>query len=304
MKNIILAVISIVSYSATFGQAVSWQQSANNYSTGRLAIGTSTIGKLFEVRANEADHMGYMINSHASGYGLYLRSPHDPLRIVPSSGSGQYLFVVSGTGNVGVGVSSPSAQLHISGDMKLGVDGGLASGYGNYLNFLGNGLNGDPLYMARYNNGSNNSELRVNIGDDYGQAQDLFTVGTHHWSTGTWYPHFAVQASGRVGIGTTSPDEKLAVKGKIHAEEVRVDLSVPGPDYVFDKGYDLPTVDQLKAYIDEHHHLPEVPSAKEMEANGVQLGEMNMLLLKKIEELTLYVIDLKSELDEVKKKVK
>jgi len=81
----------------------------------------------------------------------------------------------------------------------------------------------------------------------------------------------------------------------VHAQEVKVDLSVPGPDYVFDNDYNLLSLEEIKTYIDKNKHLPEVPSAKEMEANGVNLGEMNMLLLKKIEELTLYVIELKSE---------
>ncbi|HEX8061161.1 MAG TPA: hypothetical protein VF473_09515, partial [Cyclobacteriaceae bacterium] len=109
---------------------------------------------------------------------------------------------------------------------------------------------------------------------------------------------------GNIGIGTASPDAKLAVKGTIHAQEVKVDLSVPGPDYVFANEYRLPTIEEVKAFIQENHHLPEVPTAKEMKNNGVNVGEMNMLLLKKVEELTLYVIQLKSELDEVKKKVK
>jgi hypothetical protein len=63
------------------------------------------------------------------------------------------------------------------------------------------------------------------------------------------------------------------------------------PDYVFEKSYSLPSLEEVKSYIDQNKHLPEVPSAKEMESNGVNLGEMNMLLLKKIEELTLYVIE-------------
>ncbi len=98
-----------------------------------------------------------------------------------------------------------------------------------------------------------------------------------------------------LGIGTASPDSKLTVKGKIHAEEVKVDLSVPGPDYVFKEGYDLKTLEEVQNYIKEHGHLPNIPSALDMETNGIQLGEMNMKLLEKIEELTLYIIELKEE---------
>lgn len=109
-------------------------------------------------------------------------------------------------------------------------------------------------------------------------------------------------SNGDLGIGTTAPDSKLTVKGSIHAEEVKVDLSVPGPDYVFEENYPLASLDEIKAYITENKHLPEVPSAKEMEANGIELGEMNMLLLKKIEELTLHMIDMKKEINELKEK--
>jgi len=98
---------------------------------------------------------------------------------------------------------------------------------------------------------------------------------------------------GNVGIGTTNPDSKLTVKGNIHAEEVKVDLSVPGPDYVFKEGYDLKSLEEVQNHIQEHGHLPNIPSAEEMEINGIQLGEMDMKLLEKIEELTLYVIELK-----------
>ena len=100
-----------------------------------------------------------------------------------------------------------------------------------------------------------------------------------------------ISREGNVSIGTSSADAKLTVKGNIHAEEVRVDLNVPGPDYVFEEDYDLPTLESLQNYIRENKHLPEVPSAEEMEANGIGLGVMNMLLLKKVEELTLYLID-------------
>lgn len=106
------------------------------------------------------------------------------------------------------------------------------------------------------------------------------------------------KSDGFVGIGTTNPDAKLSVKGQVHAQEVKVDIiGSVAPDYVFAEGYKLPSLDEVKAYIDKHQHLPEVPSAKELEANGINVGEMNLLLLRKIEELTLYVIDLKKQND-------
>ena len=109
---------------------------------------------------------------------------------------------------------------------------------------------------------------------------------------------------GNVGIGTYSPDARLAVNGQVHAKEVKVTVNVPGPDYVFMPDYSLTPIEELKTYIDQNKHLPEIPTAKEMETNGIRLGEMNMLLLKKIEELTLYVIELKGENEDLRRQQK
>jgi hypothetical protein len=100
-------------------------------------------------------------------------------------------------------------------------------------------------------------------------------------------------SNGRVGIGTTTPDAKLTVAGDISSREVRVTVNAgTGPDYVFEKDYDLLPLSELEAYITQNKHLPEVPSAKQMEAEGLNLKEMNLVLLKKVEELTLYLIEL------------
>jgi hypothetical protein len=113
-----------------------------------------------------------------------------------------------------------------------------------------------------------------------------------------------INSDGNVGIGTTDPGSfKLAVNGKTWSTEVQVAVNRP-PDYVFEPTYDLKPLAEIETYIKENKHLPEVPSAKEMEANGVQLGEMNMLLLKKVEELTLYLIDMKEENEQMKKEIK
>jgi hypothetical protein len=126
-------------------------------------------------------------------------------------------------------------------------------------------------------------------------APTWMTLPGTQWASGAGNISYS---AGNVGIGTTAPDAKLAVKGTIHAQEVKVDLNVPGPDYVFEPSYDLKPLAEIETYIKENKHLPEVPSAKEMEKNGVQLGEMNMLLLKKVEELTLYSIEQNKKLNE------
>jgi len=96
---------------------------------------------------------------------------------------------------------------------------------------------------------------------------------------------------GNLGIGTTTPDMKLTVNGSIHSKGILVDLNIAAPDYVFAKNYDLKTIEEVELYIKKNSHLPEIPSAKELETNGILLAEMDMSLLKKIEELTLYTIE-------------
>lgn len=82
-----------------------------------------------------------------------------------------------------------------------------------------------------------------------------------------------------------------------------VDLNVPGPDYVFEKDYNLRNLNDLQAFVETNKHLPEVPSAKTMETEGVSLSEMNMLLLKKVEELTLYLLQQEQRIKELEAKV-
>ncbi|WP_378175205.1 LamG-like jellyroll fold domain-containing protein [Aquimarina sp. SS2-1] len=103
----------------------------------------------------------------------------------------------------------------------------------------------------------------------------------------------AIYTNGRIAIGTTEEDPgyALTVKGKLHVQEVKVDLlGVIAPDYVFYEDYKLKTLKEVEDYIDQEGHLPNIPSASEMEAQGVNLKEMNMKLLEKVEELTLYTI--------------
>ncbi len=110
---------------------------------------------------------------------------------------------------------------------------------------------------------------------------------------------------GNVGIGTgdalLNSTDLLAVNGLIHAKEVKVDL-VGWPDYVFENNYDLKPLRELEVEINKLGHLPNIPSAKEVEENGVNLGEMNKKLLEKVEELTLYVIELNKEVEKLKAK--
>jgi len=117
---------------------------------------------------------------------------------------------------------------------------------------------------------------------------DFFTSGANR---------IRVNYNGNVGIGTTSPDEKLSVNGNIHSKEVKVDL-VGWPDYVFREEYQLLTLLEVESYIKKNGHLPKVLPAEKVEKNGVLLGEMSKVFLEKIEELTLYAIEQEKKLNE------
>ncbi|MCB0480739.1 MAG: hypothetical protein KDC83_04865, partial [Flavobacteriales bacterium] len=99
-----------------------------------------------------------------------------------------------------------------------------------------------------------------------------------------------------VNTPSTTP-YKLAVAGNIIAELVRVKLRNDWPDYVFEKHYTMMTLPELEKYINTNGHLPDVPTASEIEDDGLDLGEMNRILLQKIEELTLYVIELEKRME-------
>jgi hypothetical protein len=109
---------------------------------------------------------------------------------------------------------------------------------------------------------------------------------------------------GNIGIGTTLPSEKLTVKGTILATKVQIvnDSEIPASDYVFEEDYELRTLEEVEAFVKENKHLPEVPSATEFKENGYSVGEMDDILLRKVEELTLYIIELKKEIEELKEK--
>eukprot|EP01133_Synstelium_polycarpum_P010059 gene10059-11734_t len=139
-----------------------------------------------------------------------------------------------------------------------------------------NGVNSTELMMYKLDNTNYNTIYSNSSG-----------IGIYNSSTASspWY----INSSDNVGIGTTSPKEKLSVNGKIRAQEIKVETA-GWPDYVFEESYKLPVLAETEKHIKEKGHLPGIPSAAEVKANGVELGEMSAKLLQKIEELTLYII--------------
>lgn len=110
-----------------------------------------------------------------------------------------------------------------------------------------------------------------------------------------------INTNNNVGIGTLNPIHELSVNGTIQAKELIVTtLAADWPDFVFDPEYKLTSLQELDKYIGSEKHLPGVPSANEINEEGIMVGEMNAILLQKVEELTLYVIELQKQIDELK----
>nr|WP_315176509.1 hypothetical protein [uncultured Flavobacterium sp.] len=141
-------------------------------------------------------------------------------------------------------------------------------------------------------------------------AADVFispeTPITQNWSWTSTLNQESVQsvlANGNVGIGTSNPTSKLTVAGNINSREVKVSVDA-GADFVFEKDYALPSLQEVEKFVTENKHLPEIASAKDMQKEGINLSEMNIKLLQKIEELTLYLIEQQKDIEMLKKELK
>ncbi len=215
----------------------------------------------------------------------------------------------SSTGNVGIGVSSPDSKLHVEGDISSTGWSLLPS------NILNIGFNSSDKTNGISNYGM--SRLNIySIGNSGSFGGGVALSGYFGLSLNTVSTErMRIDDSGNVGIGTSTPQYKLDVNGKssfadnmrvnakIEAKEIKVTLT-PTADFVFENDYNLPRLEDVEKHIKEKKHLPEIASAKEMEKAGVNIGEFQIKLLQKIEELTLYTIEqnkqLKRQAEEIK----
>ncbi|WP_420553601.1 hypothetical protein [Tenacibaculum aiptasiae] len=195
---------------------------------------------------------------------------------------------------VGIGTISPDSKLTINNNSTDATNGVFS------LTNMSGSVN--DVVSMRFNAGGGTSGTFLkhmrqgSSGADFG----VFTAPT---LTGASVERLRVTKDGNVGIGTTTPDSKLAVNGKIHTKEVKVDL-IGWYDFVFEKDYNLPTIEEVEKHIKEKGHLKDIPSEKEVLKKGINLGEMNGKLLQKIEELTLYTIQQEKKIKEQEKELK
>lgn len=113
---------------------------------------------------------------------------------------------------------------------------------------------------------------------------------------------FVIDKTGNVGIGASTPTERLSVNGKVRAQEIRVDAG-PWPDYVFRPDYRLKPLDSLQKEIQTLGHLPGMPDAKKVERDGVEVGMVVRALVEKNETLTLYLLQQHNQIKKLQKQV-
>lgn len=209
-----------------------------------------------------------------------------------SSGSANTIINGNTVGNVGIGTTNPVAKLHVNGNVLVAA--------GNYLRFGTEDVNTGYLAI------SNSSCCYNNYADIKGS---LYFRNTNNGYGNVESVAMGIQSDGTVTIGvwekydnsiTDTDGHKLMVNGGILCEKVKVIEDVPNSDHVFESDYDLKSIEEVKTFIEENKHLPEVPSAEEFKENGYSVGEMDDLLLRKVEELTLYIIQLEEEIQELK----
>jgi len=176
------------------------------------------------------------------------------------------LMYLTAKGNVGIGSTSPAAKL----DLNF---------FNNNSTVPQNGLLLETNSFYTSDNAANSYFLKT-------------------LDQGNGAVAFIIKGDGSVGIGTSTPKAKLAVNGDILSKKVTVSLNNL-PDYVFDEGYSLRPLHEVEQYIQQNHHLPEVPTAEEVKKDGLDVGDNQATLLKKIEELTLYVIEQNKKLQEL-----
>ena len=274
---------------AIFGRLSEGDGEGSGTFVGVKGYGTSTVdGKSFSIIHNFYGLTNSSINFFRGGdrTGGFISF---------ATGTNVERLRIDNNGNVGIGTSSPARNLDVNGSVFI-------RGTGTYK-YNNPGVGDLQIGYALATPNTPGSVTRLAI-QPYGHTAGPWKFDARDISGAAFLDIYyggngvgsgiTMGSDGNVGIGTTMPDSKLSVNGVIHAQAVNVNL-IGWPDYVFAPTYKLVPLDTLKSYIKLNQHLPDIPSAVDIERDGVNVGEMLKSQLKKIEELTLYLIELKGE---------
>lgn len=207
------------------------------------------------------------------------------------------------SGFIGINTISPSKLLDVNGDATIG---NLESRHYVRIASL-------EYPEIRFVSPLSNESMRIGISHDNIPYYNLKEGDLYFYSQDVNSMPFILRRDGNlilnstqgsVGIGTNNPVNKLDVCGTVRARELKVDLTGSCPDFVFKPGYNLMDLKTLEKFVSTNHHLPEIDSEKEMTENGINVNVLQMKLLQKIEELTLYTIEQNKAIEELKQTVK
>jgi hypothetical protein len=299
-----------------YGSSSSFTEQMRIKGTGNVGIGTNNPSLKFEIRNSGSDGIRIStstqnidITNGLSG-GVIGTSTGNAMHVMSNNSIGLSL---STAGLVGIGNITPTTAGLVVNKLvgnTNAVFGSNTTGVSIQTSYPGIGFN------TYYNGGS---IMIASGGAGYIGADPttgrIIIANTNVNSTAGVYNALQdkmwIANDGTVSLGSSNlgaentslgAGYKLKVYGKVLSEEVRVQLKTAWPDYVFEKNYKKLSLDELEKYVGENKHLPNIPSAVEVEKDGQHLGEIQRKMLEKIEELSLYVIELKKEIDLLKEK--
>lgn len=197
-------------------------------------------------------------------------------------------------GNIGIGTINPQAKLEVIGDAyfsNVRVVEEVTTAETQWI-FAKSGLD-RQIGFALTNDKYKKAEIKLWEGNSHNPYISFSTAPSADVHA---EEHLRITKSGNVGIGTTDPKNKLSVQGTVWANEIKVSMT-DGADWVFDPSYKLRSLAEVEAYIDENRHLPDVPSADDFRKHDLNVAEMDNTLLQKVEELTLYMIEMNKKVE-------
>jgi hypothetical protein len=250
--------------------------------------GVGILGEAYSGNATAGYSVGgWLISDGVGNYALKAETLGNGTAAYFSSPTGNAVIVDQG--NVGIAELAPTEKLHINnGNIKIGKALWASAADDKFLKI------GDGPYVSIGEVG----------GDDLMEVRGKqITIRSNPASIGP----FASAAgnvlipNGNVGIGTINPTYKLTVNGNIRSKELVVETG--WADFVFDKKYVLPSLSEVEKFIKANNHLPNIPSAEEIQTNGLKVGEVQTKMMQKIEELTLYIIELEKKVSTLQAKI-